>query len=96
MLFRSEAKINVVEWPSPEYIKKAKLKNDKLKPGQSTNIEFELSKEAPIGRFNAAISLEVKGKSNSRITIPIKGSIVNEITIPKEKTNGQGKKKGDS
>ena len=81
----TKCKINIVDWPCSEFIKKTKLKKDKLKPGKTTKIEFELSKKIPVGRFNTSISLQVEDNPKTRITIPVKGSIITEQPKPKAK-----------
>jgi hypothetical protein len=74
----TKSKIEIVDWPSSEYIKKTKINKKTLKPGQMAKIELELAKEPPIGAFNASFSIEASDKDGSRITIPIRGSIIAE------------------
>jgi len=78
--------LTVVSPLSEEYIRKFKIKKNKLKPGKSTKIEFEVARDIPLGRFYTSVTLEAKGNPESRITIPVRGQIVKEKTPPGEKT----------
>jgi len=73
----TEAKLVVVENPASDLIK-TKIKKTKLKPGDSTKIEFTLSKKVPAGTIASSLTLEAEGKPGSRITIPIKGTVGEE------------------
>jgi len=79
------SRLSVADVPDPEVISKMKIKKAKLKPGQSTKIEFQLNKEAPIGKFQTSVSLEDKEKPQSRISISILGAIFDkEAPQPKQ------------
>lgn len=80
------SEIITVSNPISEYIKKTKIKKRKLKPGQTTKIEFELSKTAPIGNFSTSLTIEAANKKNSRMTIPVIGSIVAKTIKSKEQS----------
>lgn len=72
-------KLAVIGEPTDEFVKRYKIKKDKLKPGQKTEIEIELRDDLQLGAFKTALTLEVEGNPGSRYSIPITGAIVNEI-----------------
>jgi uncharacterized membrane protein len=88
----TKSKLLMVDYPSKEYVKKIKIKKDKLKPGKSTTIELELLKEIPPGRFTTSFSLEVEGKTGSRVTVPIVGSVILKKVEADEKPRAKANK----
>ena len=70
----------VVGEPLTEFVKKYNLKKKSLKPGESTQIEFEMQKDIAPGLFKTALTLEADGRPNTRITIPITGKVVEKLT----------------
>jgi len=78
-----ETAIEIVSGPTSEYVNKYKIKKNKLKPGQSIKIEFQLRDDIPPGEFMTGITIENKNDSNSRISIPIKGNIVESLSVNK-------------
>jgi hypothetical protein len=91
-----DAKLIVVGEPTMEYVKKYKIKNDNLKPGESTPIEIELQKDIAPGAFKTALTIEADGRPDTRFTIPITGRVVEKLTekpsIADKVTNPSAKK----
>jgi len=75
-----EARLTVVGEPTAEWVNKYKIKDDKLEPGESTQIEIDLQKNIAPGTFKTALTLEADGRPDTRITIPITGRIVEKLT----------------
>jgi hypothetical protein len=73
----TESNLVIIENPASDLIKN-KIKKTKLKPEDSTKIEFTLSNKVPVGTISSSLTLEAKGKPGSRITIPIKGTVSEE------------------
>ena len=77
----------IIDSPYSDLVKKTKIKKLKLKPGQTTDIQFYLEKIKDIGQFNTTLTLEAEGKPGSRITIPVTGTVVAKLPEPEEKAN---------
>ncbi|MCP4584056.1 MAG: hypothetical protein GY839_20785 [candidate division Zixibacteria bacterium] len=89
----SDAHLIVVSEPTNEYVKKYKIKKDKLKPDQGTQIEFELQKNLPPGVFRTALTLQMEDRPDTRITIPITGKVVEKLSEKKDKPETKDKTK---
>ena len=72
--------LEVVSEPTDEFVKKFKIKREKLKPEQSTKIEIELNNDLPPGAFKTALTLQPEGQSDKRFTIPITGKVVEKLS----------------
>ena len=70
----------VIGEPTDEYIDKYKIKKTSLKPGQKTEIEFQIRDDIAPGDFKTGLTLQVGDDTSSRITIPISGKIVEKIS----------------
>jgi hypothetical protein len=86
-----KTKLVVVSAPSEEYVKKYKIKKDKLDPGQTTRVEFELQKNLPPGAFKTALTLQDGDRADTRITIPITGKVVEKLSEKKDKADSKDK-----
>ncbi|MCP4631429.1 MAG: DUF1573 domain-containing protein, partial [candidate division Zixibacteria bacterium] len=64
-----------VEAPEDDQIK-YKIKDENLKPGESTDLEIELSKKLKPGILKTSITLDAKGAVSERLSIPIQGQII--------------------
>ncbi len=84
-----KSEIMVVSEPTSEFIKKFKIKKDKLKSDQKTKIEFQLQDNIPPGEFKTALTIEANNDSKSRISIPIHGKIVESFSEKKTSKAGQ-------
>ena len=86
------AELVVVCEPSNKVVKKYKLHDDKLKPGETTTIDFEIQKDLSPGDFLATMTLEDKNNSKSKFSIPITGKIVEQIKAESETPKTVGAK----
>jgi hypothetical protein len=86
------AELVVVCEPSDKVVKKYKLHDTKLKPGETTTIDFETQKDLSPGDFLATITIEDKNNANSKISIPITGKIVEQIKADSETPKTVGAK----
>jgi len=75
----TEMRLEVVSEPDPLIVKKYKIKKDKLKPNQTTEIEFELNNDLPPGAFKTALTVQRQGDDGNRLSIPITGTVVEKI-----------------
>jgi len=75
-----DIKLGIVGEPTKEWVKKYKIKDNKLKPAESTRIEIELQNDIAPGLFKTALTLEANNRPDTRITIPITGRIVAKLT----------------
>lgn len=89
----SDVKLEVVSEPTTEFVKKYKIKDDDLRPQQSTDIEIELQNGLPLGVFKTALTLQTQGDPKTRFTIPITGKIVDKLTPKVEIEKGQADNK---
>ncbi|MCP4581265.1 MAG: DUF1573 domain-containing protein [candidate division Zixibacteria bacterium] len=76
----SESRLVLIDKPAKEFIK-TKLKKDKIKPGETAEIEFTIAKDLEPGPYLSSVTFEADGKDNSRITIPILASIGEETAL---------------
>jgi hypothetical protein len=67
---KTNSKIKIVDQPETGMIE-VKLEKTELKPGESTTIQFTVSKDIPADSYLSSVTLEAEGKANSRFTIPI-------------------------
>jgi hypothetical protein len=79
-----DAELAVVCEPSDKVVKKYKLHDTKLKPGETTTIDFETQKDLSPGEFLATITLEDKNNPKSKLSIPITGKIVEQLKADSE------------
>lgn len=77
----------IIDSPYSDIVKKTKIKKLKLKPGQTTDIQFYLEKIKDLGQFSTTLTIEAEGKPDSRITIPVSGTVVAKLPESKEKAN---------
>jgi len=73
----TESMITLIDVPSENFIK-TELSNDKLKPGQTTVLEFTLANDLVPGPYLTSITVEAEGKHDSRISIPILATVGDE------------------
>ncbi len=79
----TDIRLEVVSEPDPQIVKKYKIKKDKLKPNQTTEIEFELREDLPPGVFKTTLTAQIEGSGSNRFSIPITGTVVEKISPEK-------------
>lgn len=72
----SPVKLGLAEPPLDDFLK-LKVKEKMLKPGESMEVEVELTDKAPVGIFENSFTVEASGGEIHRVTIAIEGEIVN-------------------
>jgi hypothetical protein len=87
-----DAELVIVCEPSEKVVKKYKLHDTKLKPGETTTIDFETRKDLSPGVFLATITLEDKNNAKSKISIPVTGKVVEQIKAESEAPKTVGAK----
>lgn len=88
----TKVKLEVVSEPDPNIVKKYKIKKDKLKPEQTTQIKIELKKDLPPGNFKTALTVQRENDPQSRFTIPITGKVVEKLSPPGKHVKASSKK----
>lgn len=71
----SEMTLDLLSMPNEDIVTTEIGKNE-LKPGDSTEVRFVLTKKAPPGPVAQSLTLESKDNPGTRITIPITGTVV--------------------
>ncbi len=72
---KSQVSFKIIDAPKKDYLK-YKFGKLTLNPGEATDLEVRIGKNAPVGELQESITIETTGSEPIRISIPIRAEIL--------------------